>query len=63
MRIAGGEAYHNPSWASSSTVLVNNDRLVTYLLLAFAILPMVIITTVMPALCARFDRHRKLGRF
>jgi uncharacterized membrane protein YozB (DUF420 family) len=36
--------------------------LVTHLILAFAILPLVIIT-VIPALRARFDRHRKLGRF
>jgi putative membrane protein len=36
--------------------------LVTHLILAFTILPLVIIT-VIPALRARFDRHRKLGRF
>ena len=36
--------------------------LATHLLLAFAILPLVIVT-VIPALRARFDRHRKLGRF
>jgi putative membrane protein len=36
--------------------------LITHLLLAFTILPLVIIT-VIPALRARFDRHRKLGRF
>ena len=36
--------------------------LATHLMLAFAILPLVIIT-VIPALRARFDRHRKLGRF
>jgi hypothetical protein len=35
---------------------VNNDGLVKYLLFAFAILPMVIVTNVMPALRARFDR-------
>jgi putative membrane protein len=34
----------------------------THLLLAFIILPLVIIT-VIPALRSRFDRHRKLGRF
>ncbi len=36
--------------------------LVTHLILAFTILPLVIIT-VIPALRARFDRHRKMGRF
>jgi putative membrane protein len=34
----------------------------THLLLAFVILPLVIVT-VIPALRARFDRHRRLGRF
>jgi putative membrane protein len=34
----------------------------THLILAFTILPLVIIT-VIPALRARFDRHRRLGRF
>jgi uncharacterized membrane protein YozB (DUF420 family) len=36
--------------------------LITHLLLAFTILPLVTIT-VLPALQARFDRHRKFGRF
>ena len=36
--------------------------LFTHLLLAFTILPLVILT-VIPALRARFDRHRRLGRF
>ena len=36
--------------------------LITHLLLAFTILPLVIIT-VIPALRARFDRHRRMGRF
>ena len=36
--------------------------LATHLLLAFTIVPLVIIT-VIPALRARFDGHRKLGRF
>jgi putative membrane protein len=36
--------------------------LITHLLLAFTILPLVILT-VIPALRARFDRHRKLGKF
>ena len=35
--------------------------LLTHLFLAFTILPLVIIT-VIPALRARFDRHRKMGR-
>lgn len=34
----------------------------THLLLAFTILPLVILTVV-PALRARFDRHRKMGKF
>jgi putative membrane protein len=34
----------------------------THVLLAFLVLPLVIIT-VIPALRARFDRHRKMGRF
>jgi putative membrane protein len=34
----------------------------THLILAFTILPLVIVT-VIPALRSRFDRHRKLGRF
>jgi len=36
--------------------------LMTHLLLAFTILPLVTIT-VIPALRSRFDRHRRLGRF
>ena len=36
--------------------------LITHLILAFTILPLVIIT-VIPALRARFDRHRRMGRF
>jgi putative membrane protein len=36
--------------------------LATHLLLAFTILPMVTLTVV-PALRARFDRHRKMGKF
>jgi uncharacterized membrane protein YozB (DUF420 family) len=36
--------------------------LATHLLLAFTILPLVILT-VIPALRARFDRHRKMGSF
>jgi uncharacterized membrane protein YozB (DUF420 family) len=36
--------------------------LITHLILAFTILPLVIMT-VIPALHARFDRHRKMGRF
>jgi uncharacterized membrane protein YozB (DUF420 family) len=36
--------------------------LITHLVLAFAILPLVIIT-VIPALQARYDRHRRLGLF
>jgi putative membrane protein len=36
--------------------------LITHLLLAFTILPLVIMT-VIPALRARFDRHRRMGRF
>src|SRR5947209_8082583 len=36
--------------------------LATHLLLAFTILPLVILTVV-PALRARFDRHRKMGKF
>jgi uncharacterized membrane protein YozB (DUF420 family) len=36
--------------------------LISHLLLAFTILPLVIITVV-PALRARFDRHRRIGRF
>jgi len=35
--------------------------LITHLLLAFTILPLVIVT-VIPALRARFDRHRRMGR-
>jgi putative membrane protein len=36
--------------------------LITHLILAFTILPLVTIT-VIPALRARFDRHRRMGRF
>jgi len=36
--------------------------LITHLVLAFTILPLVTIT-VIPALRSRFDRHRRLGRF
>jgi len=36
--------------------------LATHLLLAFTILPLVVLTVV-PALRARFDRHRKMGKF
>jgi putative membrane protein len=36
--------------------------LITHLILAFTILPLVIVT-VIPALRARFDRHRRMGRF
>jgi uncharacterized membrane protein YozB (DUF420 family) len=36
--------------------------LITHLILAFSILPLVIVT-VIPALRARFDRHRRIGRF
>jgi uncharacterized membrane protein YozB (DUF420 family) len=36
--------------------------LITHLILAFTILPLVIIT-VIPALRGRFDRHRRIGRF
>jgi putative membrane protein len=36
--------------------------LITHLLLAFTILPLVIVT-VIPALRGRFDRHRRMGRF
>jgi putative membrane protein len=36
--------------------------LITHLILAFTILPLVILTLI-PALRARFDRHRRMGRF
>ena len=36
--------------------------LITHLVLAFAILPLLVIT-VIPALGARFDRHRRMGQF
>jgi Predicted membrane protein len=36
--------------------------LITHLILAFTILPLVFLT-VIPALRARFDRHRKMGKF
>ena len=36
--------------------------LITHLILAFTILPLVCLT-VIPALRARFDRHRKMGKF
>jgi uncharacterized membrane protein YozB (DUF420 family) len=36
--------------------------LITHLILAFTILPLVIVT-VIPALRARFDRHRRMGLF
>ena len=36
--------------------------LITHLVLAFAILPLLVIT-VIPALQARFDRHRRMGLF
>ena len=36
--------------------------LITHLILAFMILPLVIVT-VIPALRARFDRHRRIGLF
>jgi putative membrane protein len=36
--------------------------LITHLILAFTILPLVIMTLI-PALQARFDRHRRMGRF
>ena len=36
--------------------------LITHLILAFTILPLVTVT-VIPALRARFDRHRRMGRF
>jgi uncharacterized membrane protein YozB (DUF420 family) len=36
--------------------------LITHLILAFSILPLVIVT-VIPGLRARFDRHRRIGRF
>jgi putative membrane protein len=36
--------------------------LITHLILAFTILPLVVLTLI-PALRARFDRHRKMGKF
>ena len=42
--------------------LVYEVILITHLILAFTIPPLVIVT-VMPALRARFDRHRRMGLF
>ena len=54
----GSVRFTQPGWIR----LFYYVLLATHLLLAFTILPLVILTVV-PALRARFDRHRKMGRF
>jgi putative membrane protein len=54
----GSVRFTQPGWIRPVYYVL----LATHLLLAFTILPLVILTVV-PALRARFDRHRKMGKF